>query len=117
MTGMHSDYVYCSSLLPVQSLDAYLASAEGAKREFRDPGDSPEDALIKKRDGERLHLWLNRLHPRLAAVAKLLMAGETQAAIARHLHLTEAAISKRIKNIRAIARVELADLGGSPLLT
>lgn len=112
----YPDYIYCSPFLPVQSLDALLSNPDAKLGEFRDPAESPEDALIKKRDVDRLHHWLTRLHPRLAVVAKLLMAGQTQAAIARKLHLTEAAISKRIARIRQQGLSDLFDLRESPLL-
>lgn len=116
MTDYHRDFIFCSPFLSVQSLDAVLALPDNLVRHYRDPADSPLDALIKKRDGERLHAWLLRLAPPLAAVARLLMAGETQASIARHLKLTEAAISKRVNRIRELGAREIFDLADTPLL-
>jgi DNA-binding NarL/FixJ family response regulator len=116
VTYYNHDFIYCSSLLPVQSLDAALSDPESGTRHMRDPADSPEDNLIKFRDRDRLHGWLAGLPPRLAETARLLMAGETQASIARRLRLTEAAISKRIAKIRVRGNAELADLRNSPLL-
>ena len=116
MTDYHRDFIYCSGLLPVQSLDAVLAVADNKVRHYRDPADLPDLALIKKRDGERLHAWLARLAPHLAEVARLLMAGLTQSEIARRLKLTEAAISKRVNRIREAGAREIFDLADTPLL-
>ena len=116
MADYHRDFIFCSSLLPVQSLDAVLAVPGNAVAAYRDPAESPEMALIRKRDRERLERWLMRLDAPLARVAQLLMLGENQASIARKLELSEAAISKRIKRIRDLGGRELADLADSPLL-
>ena len=116
MTDYHRDFIYCSGLLPVQSLDAVLAAADNKVRHYRDPTDLPDVALIKKRDGERFHAWLAGLPPHLAEVARLLMADFTQSQIARRLKRTEAAISKRVNRIREAGAREIPDLADSPLL-
>lgn len=116
MTDYYPDFIYCSGLLPVQSLDAVLAIAGNKVRHYRDPGDLPDVALIKKGDGERFHAWLAGLAPQLAEVAGLLMAGLTQSEIARRLKLTEAAISKRVNRIRVAGLREISDLADTPLL-
>jgi len=115
VTDYHRDFIYCSGLLPVQSLDAVLAVADNKVRHYRDPADLADVALIKKRDCERFHAWLARLSPHLAEVAGLLMAGFTQSEIARRLKLTEAAISKRVSRIREAGVREIFDLVDTPL--
>jgi len=110
------DYIYCSPFLPVQSLDALLSDPDSNLRDYPDPGESPEESLSRKLDHDRLHSWLENLPPPLAAVAKLLMQGMNQAAIARHLGVSEPAISKRIGQMREIGFRRLRNLRYSIIL-
>lgn len=116
MAGYCDDYIYCSPLLPVRSLDAVLADRRSPFWHYRDPGDSPERALGKKLDLQRLYGWLGRLPPDLAQVAAGLMRGETQAHLARQLGISEAAVSKRVQRLGKLGRVHLRGLHKSWLL-
>ena len=74
--------------------------------------------------GARSHEWKLGLireslqeRQRHAEVAMALVNGDTQAAIAKRLKLSEPAITKRVLRILAVGRAELGDLRGSPILT
>lgn len=116
MASYTRDYIYCSSLLPVASLEAVLAERGSPFRHYADQVDSPEEALTKKRDLQRFHSWLRRLPPDLFQVALGLMRGDTQAMLARQLRISEAAISKRVGRILELGRRQLLDLRHSSLL-
>jgi DNA-directed RNA polymerase specialized sigma24 family protein len=116
MTGPYHDYIFCSSLLPVQSLDAELKDRQSPLHRYRDPAESPLDALLKKRDRLRLSAWVEGLPAPLAAVARGLMRGETQASLALRLGISEPAVTKRLKRLIRLGQRQLADLRRSPIL-
>jgi DNA-binding NarL/FixJ family response regulator len=112
-----ADSIYCSGLLPVLSLEA-IEQARGKPLPDRaDPSDDPEIMLVKKRDRERFISWVHGLPRPLGEVAMALVDGDSQAAIAKRLKLSEPAITKRVRRILAIGYVELGDLRRSPILT
>ena len=112
-----ADSIYCSGLLPVLSIEAIERERGKPLPARADPGDDPERALIKKNDLTRFTIWVRGLPRDLAEVAIALLNGDSQAAIARRLKLSEAAITRRMRRLCAIGRVELGDLRRSPLLT
>ena len=112
-----ADSIYCSGLLPVLSIEAIERERGKPLPDRSDPADNPETKLLLKRDLSRLTNWVRGLPRDLADVAGALLAGDSQAAIARRLMLSEAAITKRMKRIAKIGRIDLADLRWSPLLT
>lgn len=116
MTLYTHDYIYCSPFFPVQSLDALLEDPESGIDDYPDPGETPEERVSSNLDHDRLHRWLGDLPVPLAAVAKLLMEGMNQAAIARQLRVSEAAISKRISLMREIGVRRLKMLRNSIIL-
>lgn len=117
MAGFDRDLIYCSPLLPVASLDAELANRKSPLFQYRDPADSPEEAMIKARDYDRLHRWARDLPPDLSLVARGMLRGETQASIARSIGISEPAVVKRLARIGAAGKRQLRDLRASPLLT
>jgi len=116
VTDCQHDYIYCSPLFDVQSLDESLSHRRSPAHRLRDTLDDPETALVKARDKVRLSRWIGTLPHALKVVAQAVMTGETQASLARRLGLTEAAISKRMKRLALFGRTDLADLRASPLL-
>jgi DNA-directed RNA polymerase specialized sigma24 family protein len=116
VAGFDRDFIYCSPLLPVESLDRELGNRLSPLHRYADPDDSPELALIKKLDCERLHLWAVQLPADLAAVAPAILRGETQAAIARRLGISEPAVTKRLARLVRSGSRQLGDLRHSPLL-
>lgn len=112
-----ADSIYCSGLLPVLSIEAIEKERGKPLPAQVDPGDSPEQALMRKIDLDRFTNWVIGLPRELAEVGLALLNGDSQAAIARRLKLSEAAITKRVRRLCAIGRDELGDLRRSPLLT
>lgn len=117
MTGQYPDYIYCSSLLPVLSLEAAMASASFPAHRYVDPADPADIALIKRLDAGRLRAWAHALPADLAVIALGILRGETQASLARLLGLSDAAISKRMARLTRKGRIQLGKLRRSPLLS
>lgn len=111
-----ADSIYCSGLLPVLSIEAIEAQRGKPLPDRTDPADNPESNLIKKRDAERFAAWVRELPRELSDVATGVLNGDSQAAIARRLHVSEPAITKRMRRIAVIGRDELGDLRASPML-
>jgi DNA-binding NarL/FixJ family response regulator len=103
-------------LLPVLSLEAIEKQRGRPLPAQIDRGDNPEQALLKKIDVDRFTAWVRGLPRELAEVGTALLNGDSQAAIARRLKLSEAAITKRVRRLCDIGRDELDDLRRSPLL-
>lgn len=112
-----ADSIYCSGLLPVLSIEAIEKERGKALPARADPGDNPEQALLKKIDVDRFTAWVRGLPRDLAEVGIALLNGDSQAAIARRLKLSEAAITKRMRRIGVIGRAQIADLRRSQILT
>jgi DNA-directed RNA polymerase specialized sigma24 family protein len=116
VAGFERDYIYCSPLLPVQSLECELTDRRSNLYSIADCGDPADVALIKKLDRRRLRRWVGQLPAPLQVVAWGILRGETQAALARALGISEPAVKKRLDRISELARRQLRDLRRSPLL-
>lgn len=116
MTDYQHDYIYCSALPDTRSLDQALADPASPAHRLKETADDPETALIRKRDLNRIAAWMASLPASLREVAEAALRDETQAAVAKRLGLTEAAISKRMKKLLKMGRHGLGDLRASPLL-
>ncbi len=116
MTDYQHDYIYCSALPDTRSLDRALTDPKSSVHKLRDTSDDPEAALLVKLDLDRIAAWMATLPPDLRDVAEAALREETQAALAKRLGLTEAAISKRMKRLIKLGGRSLSDLRRSPLL-
>lgn len=117
MAGFERDFIYCSALLPVKSLDSELSDRLSPIYSYADSSDSPELTLIKKIDRRRLRDWARQLPAPLAVVARGLLRGETQAAMSRTLGISEPAVKKRLDRLASMGKRQLRDLRYSLLLT
>src|SRR4051794_32399740 len=96
VAGFYRDFIYCSPLLPIESLDRELCDRQSPLYGVADPSDSPELLLLKEIDRRRLGEWVRELPAPLSAVAHAVLRGETQAGMSRALGISEPAIKKRL---------------------
>jgi DNA-directed RNA polymerase specialized sigma24 family protein len=115
LADYHRDFVYCSPYLAVVSIEGLPPEMQAVALGAVDD-DDPETALIRDQDSSALNRWVDGLPEPLLAVAQGLLNGETKAAIARRLGISEPAITKRMKRIGASASLHLGGLRRSPLL-
>lgn len=116
MTDYQNGYIYCSALPETRSLDQELTTSKSSVHQLTDTVDSPESALLRKDDLDRLAEWMLGLPAPLRAVAEAVVREETQASVAKRLGLSEAAVSKRMKRLLELGRETLPELRQSCLL-
>ena len=97
MESIYDRYIYCSSLLPAGGGQ----DAGGAT--LADPSQDPERVCGQLLDAERLRIFVASLPDPLREIGQAMLAGRTQAAIARDRGVSDAAISKRLRQIGRIA--------------
>lgn len=108
----HPNSIYCSGLFQPDSLSARADAAEA----LADFADNPEQALIKRQESWILTNWAEGLGAASREVARAILAGETQASLARRLGVSEAAITKRLARVTRKGREDLRMLRRAALL-
>lgn len=108
----HPNSIYCSGLFEPEPLSRRTAASES----LWDPGDNPEQALIKRQESSILADWAEGLGGASRDVARALLAGETQATFARRAGISEAAVSKRVARLARQGRRDLPMLRRAALM-
>lgn len=116
MADYQKDYIYCSPWQSVRSLDEQMERPESSVFSLVDTEDDPETALIRAEDSAVLDDWVGDLKPRDRDLLNGVFDGDLQSDIARRQGVTEPAVSKRLKKLRARGVVDLAPLRRSILL-
>jgi len=123
MRSIWDQSVFCTPLLAAASLDALTTQGDDGEPVpitdyIPDPGVDVEGSYEAHETAAAVAAFVDALTPRAhQAVRRVFWDGETQAAVARNLGISGAAVTKLLAQVKASGRKTLANYRHSTLLS